>query len=54
MYAEIKTRHYSPKTIKTYSTWIRKFQTFIRDKEPQSLSTDDVKEYLTFTEEFSQ
>ena len=45
---EIKIRHYSPKTLKTYSQWVRQFQGFMRNKEPQSLSNADVKEFLTF------
>ena len=46
--AEIKTRHYSPKTLKSYSSWFWKFQTFINSKDPQSLSSSDVKEFLTY------
>ena len=46
--SEIKIRHYSPKTLKTYTLWVRKFQTFTRKKEPQLLSSNDVKEFLTF------
>ena len=45
---EIKTRHYSPKTLKTYTMWIRQFQTFTRSKDPQLLSSSDVKEFLSF------
>jgi len=45
---EIKIRHYSPKTLKTYTLWVKKFQTFTRNKDPQSLSSNDVKEFLTF------
>lgn len=45
---EIKVRHYSPKTFKTYQGWLRKFQTFTKSKPPNSLSTDDVKAFLTF------
>jgi integron integrase len=45
--AEIKVRHYSRKTLKTYAQWARKFQRFLRNKPPQELSTADVKEYLT-------
>lgn len=45
---EIRTRHYSPKTLKTYRGWMRKFQTFCHSKSPELLSTDDVKEFLTF------
>jgi hypothetical protein len=46
--AEIKTRHYSRKTLKTYAHWSRQFQRFLKDKPPGSLSSKDVKEYLTF------
>jgi integron integrase len=44
----IRVRHYSPKTLKTYQSWVRQFQTFVRSKPPESLSTDDVKNFLTF------
>lgn len=46
--AEIKVRHYSPKTLKTYAIWVRKFQFFTRNKEPRALSPSDVKEYMKF------
>ena len=46
--AEIKTRHYSPKTLKAYTLWTRKFQYFSKNKTPESLSTDDVKAFLTY------
>ncbi|MFC1821017.1 site-specific integrase [Thermodesulfobacteriota bacterium] len=45
---EIHIRHYSPRTLKTYRVWVRKFQTFTWSKSPELLSSDDVKEYLTF------
>ena len=45
---EIKVRHYSPKTLKSYSTWVRKLQYFCKSKDPADLSTADVKEFLTF------
>ena len=48
MFAEIKTRHYSPKTLKSYSMWVRKFQFFIKNKSPWTLSSSDVKEFLRF------
>ena len=44
---EIKIRHYSPKTLKTYRQWLRHFQTFTRSKPPESLTAVDVKEFLT-------
>lgn len=44
----IKVRHYSPKTHKTYRHWLGKFRIFVRGKPPESLSVDDVKEFLTW------
>jgi len=45
---EIKVRHYSPKTLKSYTIWARKFQGFTKSKNPDALSPSDVKEFLTF------
>ena len=45
---EIKIRHYSPKTLKSYRSWIRKFQTFTRSKDLKSLDAADVKRFLTY------
>jgi len=45
---EIQVRHYSPKTLSTYTQWVRQFQTFTRSKAPGTLSSSDVKEFLTF------
>ena len=45
---EIKTRHYSRKTLKTYALWARQYQRFLRHKPPSGLSSTDVKEYLTY------
>jgi Phage integrase, N-terminal SAM-like domain len=45
---EIRVRHYSRKTLKTYAKWSRCFQRFLKNKTPEELSTVDVKEYLTF------
>jgi integron integrase len=45
---EIKVRHYSRKTLKTYAQWSRQFQKFLKNKPPSELSTTDVKEYLTW------
>lgn len=44
---EIKVRHYSRKTLKTYALWSRKFQRFLKNKPPAELGSDDVKAYLT-------
>ncbi|WP_327049807.1 integron integrase [Geotalea daltonii] len=45
---EIKVRHYSRKTLKTYALWSRQFQRFLKNKPPAELTTADVKEYLTY------
>ena len=44
---EISVRHYSIKTLRTYKGWLKKFQTFTRSKNPELLSSEDVKEFLT-------
>ncbi|MBF0102643.1 MAG: integron integrase [Desulfobacterales bacterium] len=45
---EIKLRHYSPKTFKTYKDWIKQFQSFTNSKELELLSDRDIKEFLTY------
>ena len=45
---EIQVRHYSILTLKTYTLWVRYFQTFTRSLDPKSLSADHVKAFLTF------
>lgn len=45
---EIKTRHYSRKTLKAYADWCRHFQSYLRNKPPEGLSESDVKQYLTY------
>ncbi len=45
---EIKTRHYSRKTLKAYADWSRKFQFYLKHKPPKILSSEDVKAYLTY------
>jgi len=45
---EIKVRHYSPKTLKSYRGWMRKFQAFTRSKALNSLDSTDVKGFLTY------
>ncbi|HMK59603.1 MAG TPA: integron integrase [Dissulfurispiraceae bacterium] len=44
---EIKTRHYSRKTLKAYADWSRNFQDYLKNKPPEDLSQADVKDYLT-------
>jgi integron integrase len=45
---EIKTRHYSRKTLKAYADWSRKFQIYLKHKPPGALGAADVKTYLTY------
>jgi len=45
---EIKVRHYSPKTLKSYSIWVRKLQYFSKSKDTALLSATDVKDFLAF------
>ncbi|BBO91423.1 integron integrase [Desulfosarcina ovata subsp. ovata] len=45
--SEIKLRHYSPKTLASYSGWARKLQSFVKSKDPKLLSSQDVKKFLT-------
>jgi len=46
--AQIQVRHYSRKTLKHYADWGRKFQNYLKDKDPAELSSQDVKDYLTY------
>ncbi len=46
--AEIKVRHYSPKTLRSYAVWVRKFQFFTRNKGLHEVTSVDVKEYMKF------
>ena len=45
---EIKIRHYSPRTLKSYRGYIRQLQTFTKSKKYQTLSQQDVIDFLTF------
>ena len=45
---EILLRHYTARTLQTYTSWVRQFQAFTRSKPPQELSPGDVKAFLTF------
>ena len=45
---EIKVRHYSPKTLKTYRSWAIKYLRFVNyQKDPEDLDSEDVKQFLT-------
>jgi integron integrase len=43
----IKVRHYSPKTLKSYSLWAGKLRAFTKSKPPEELTPLDVKDFLT-------
>jgi integron integrase len=45
--SEIKIRHYSPSTLKTYIGWARQLQNYTKSKDPQLLLDSDVKDFLT-------
>jgi len=47
-YHEIKVRHYAKSTLRTYTNWIERFQSFTKSKETALLSSADMKDYLTF------
>lgn len=44
----IKMRYYSTKTLKAYSGWTRRFQTYLRSKDPATVSVEDVKAFLSW------
>lgn len=44
----IRLRHYSPRTLKSYTNWVHKFRSFAGIKDPHALTTDDVRSFLTF------
>jgi len=46
--SEIAIRHYSPKTLRAYSSWVHQLQAFTQSKDPGSLGSDDVKAFLSF------
>ena len=39
---------FSPKTLKSYSMWLRKFQTFTKSKSLESINDENYKAFLTF------
>ncbi len=45
---EISLRHYSPKTLRSYTGWVRRFQGYTKSKDTGLLTAVDAKDYLTF------
>ncbi len=46
--AAVTVRHYSPKTLQAYRSWVRKLQAFVKSKDPGLLCMDDVKNFLSY------
>ena len=46
--SQIKVRHYSPKTLKTYAHWLKKFQAFTRSKKLEALCDRDITDFMTW------
>lgn len=44
---EIAVRHYSPKTLSSYSLWAKKLKYYTNEKPPEQLTPEDVKKFLT-------
>jgi len=44
----IKTKHYSPKTLKSYRHWVLKFKGYKKNVVPKDLGTEDVKAFLSY------
>lgn len=45
---EIKVRHYAKSTLQTYCGWLNKFQAHAKNKNPDELTDNDFKSFLTF------
>jgi site-specific recombinase XerD len=45
--SEIKIRHYSLKTLKSYRSWTRHFQAFTKNKDADALNQKDVVDFLS-------
>lgn len=44
---EIRIRQYSPKTLKSYSGWVRNFQSYLKSKPPHLVDSEDAKAFIT-------
>ena len=44
---EIQLRQYSPRTLKTYTHWVRKFQAYLKSKSPDSINSAYAKNFIT-------
>ena len=54
MRSEIRRRHYSIRTERTYDDWIRRFLTFHNLTPPREISADGIRDYLSYLAETRQ
>jgi len=47
LHENMRLRHYSPRTEKSYRIWINKFRNHLNNRDPLTLEDKDVKGYLT-------
>ena len=45
---EIRIRHYSPRTLKSYLNWNRRFRNFLKSKPVAQVNSQDAKNYLEY------
>ncbi|MEA3543981.1 MAG: integron integrase, partial [Thermodesulfobacteriota bacterium] len=45
---QIRVRHYSDKTLKSYRGWVRQFQTFVKSCDTATVDVEMVKSFLSF------
>ncbi len=46
--SSITMRQYSPKTLKSYVSYTKQFEAFVKSKDPKLVGIEDVKEFLTW------
>ena len=47
LHQNMRLRHYSPRTEKSYRVWINKFRKYWNNREPLTLEGEDVKKFLS-------
>jgi integrase-like protein len=50
---QIRVRHYSERTLKSYRGWVRQLQNYVKSKEAMTLCVDDVKAFLGLGSNFA-
>ncbi len=46
--AKIQLKHYSPKTGKSYESWIKQFILFHKKRNPRTMGSDEINQFLSF------